>query len=142
MLGVGNKKIIIAAILFFSFSFLVLGQAIPDQELKKNIMPVQNALASVQQLKPKKYEYNTEKYAALKLSQGQQYGFLAEDVQKVLPNLISSESRSVMVGKNTYQNKTIQTTDMESLIPLLVAAIQEQQKQIEDLKQQVEAQQK
>ena len=142
MKGFNNKKIIAAVVVFFSFSLFVFGQSFTDRELKKNVMPVRNALASVQQLKPKKYEYNNAQYAQLKLPTGQQYGFLAEEVQQVLPELISSETKSVKVGKNSYQNATLKNTDMESMIPLLVAAIQEQQKQIDALKQQIEENQK
>ena len=50
MNGFNNKKIIAAVVVFFSFSLFVFGQSFTDRELKKNVMPVRNALASVQQL--------------------------------------------------------------------------------------------
>ena len=135
-----KSKVILALFAFIGVSFFVFGQHYSDRELKKNVIPVQDALASVRQLEPKKFEYNTDKYGQLKLPAGKQYGFISEDVQKVLPDLIRTESRSVMVGKNNHQQATLKTTDMESMIPLLVAAIQEQQKQIDELKRQLEAQ--
>ncbi|MGV3588134.1 MAG: tail fiber domain-containing protein [Adhaeribacter sp.] len=140
MYKLSKFKVVAAVLAFFSVSFFVFGQHISDRELKKNVIPVQDALATLQQLEPKKFEYNTDKYGKLKLPAGKQYGFIAEDVQQVLPDLIRSESRSIMVGKNNYQQATLKTTDLESMVPLLVAAIQEQQKQINELKQQVEAQ--
>ncbi|GEO03620.1 hypothetical protein AAE02nite_12840 [Adhaeribacter aerolatus] len=133
-------KFLTAVFALLSVSFFVFGQHFSDRELKKNVMPVKNALVTVQQLEPKKFEYNTDKYGQLKLPAGKQYGFIAEDVQKVLPELVRSESRSTRVGKNNYQQATLKSTDLDSMVPLLVAAIQEQQKQIEDLRRQLEAQ--
>ncbi|KAA5543530.1 tail fiber domain-containing protein [Adhaeribacter rhizoryzae] len=140
MYKLSKFKVIAAVMAFFSVSFFVFGQHFSDRELKKNVIPVQDALVTLQKLEPKKFEYNTDKYGKLKLPSGKQYGFIAEDVQQVLPDLIRAESRSIMVGKNNYQQATLKTTDLESMVPLLVAAIQEQQKQIDELKQQVEAQ--
>lgn len=122
---------------FLSLGQVAYSQQVPDQELKKNVMPVQNALTYIQQLEPKKFEYNTSKYHKLKLPTGQQYGFLADNVKKVLPEIVNSRSQSYMAGKNTYKNASYQHYDLESLIPILVGAIQEQQAQIEELKRQV-----
>lgn len=136
------KKVIPAIVLFsVSASQVGFGQQVSDQALKKNIAPLENALAFVQQLEPKKFEYNTERYHQLNLPAGRQYGFLAEEVQKVLPDLVRTQSHPYMVAKNTYRNATLKDTDLESLIPLLVAAIKEQQEQIEELKRQLETQQ-
>ncbi|MGV3504941.1 MAG: tail fiber domain-containing protein [Adhaeribacter sp.] len=130
------KKVFLLATLI-SLGHLAYAQQVPDQELKKNVMPVQNALSYIQQLEPKKFEYNTSKYAKLKLPAGQQYGFLADNMQKVLPELVDSRSQSYLVGKNAYKNATYQHYDLESLIPILVGAIQEQQQQIDQLKRQL-----
>ena len=130
-------KRIIAVIAFFSVSQAASSQHVPDQDLKKNVQPVKNALSFVQQLEPKKFEYNHAKYSRLDLPAGQQYGFLAEEVQKVLPELVGTQSQSYMVGKNSYRSASYKDYDMQSLIPILVGAIQEQQAQIEDLKRQL-----
>jgi hypothetical protein len=137
MTMISKLKTTIAVIAFLSVSHLGFSQHVPDQELKKNVMPVKNALSYIQQLEPKKFEYNTGKYSKLKLPAGQQYGFLAEDVQKVLPELVGTQSQSYMVGKNTYRNASYKNYDLESLIPILVGAIREQQEQIEELKRQL-----
>ena len=133
------KKMIPVLAFFGSIQVGYAQQQPKEQELKKNISPIENALAYVQQLEPKKFQYDTNRYSKLKLPNGQQYGFMAEDVQKVLPELVSSESQSYMVGKNRYQTTTLKNTDLESLIPILVGAIKEQQQQIEELKRQLKA---
>ncbi|PSR53758.1 DNA topoisomerase IV [Adhaeribacter arboris] len=136
---VGKREIAIAVLAFFSSIPFSFAQHVPEQDLKKNVLPILNGLAYVQQLEPKMYQFDTRKYNKLNLPSGQQFGFLAEEVQKVLPELVSSESQSYMVGKNTYRNTTLKNTDLESMIPLLVAAIKEQQKQIDELKRQLDA---
>jgi hypothetical protein len=137
MMIITNLKRIIAAIAFFSVSQVGFSQHVPDQDLKKNVQPVKNALSYVQQLEPKKFEYNHNKYSRLDLPAGQQYGFMAEEVQKVLPELVGTQSQSYRVGKNAFRNASYKEYDMQSLIPILVGAIQEQQAQIEDLKRQL-----
>ena len=132
-----NIKTLIAILIFLSLSNVSFSQQVPDAELKKNVSSVQNALATLQRLEPKRFEYNSLKYNNLKLPSGRHYGFMAEDVQRVLPELVRAKSKSYMVGKNKYQTATVKDTDLVSMIPLLVAAIQEQQKQIDQLKQEL-----
>ncbi|MDB5263950.1 MAG: hypothetical protein JWQ14_3233 [Adhaeribacter sp.] len=132
-------KTILAGLAFLIFSSPAFSQQVPDAELKTNVEPVKNALETVQQLSPKTYEYNRGKYPKLKLPAGQQYGFMGEEVQRVLPELVNSKSESYMVGKNKYQMATLKDTDLVSLIPLLVAAIQEQQEEINQLRQQIQS---
>jgi hypothetical protein len=43
-----------------------------------------------------------------------------------------------MFGKNTYRTRKVKTVDMESLIPILVASVKEQQAEIEQLKKELQ----
>lgn len=142
MATVGSIKKIGALFILLGLSLPGSGQQLTDGELKKNVVPVQNALATIKQLEPKKFEFNTTANANLKLPRGAQYGFAAENIQQILPELVRSESYLYRVGKNDSRTATVQTTDLESLVPLLVAAIKEQQQQIDELKRQIEARQK
>jgi hypothetical protein len=44
-----------------------------------------------------------------------------------------------MVGKNLYKNATVQSIDLEGLVPVLIASIKQQQAQIDQLRMEVEA---
>ncbi|QCR23481.1 tail fiber domain-containing protein [Pontibacter sp. SGAir0037] len=132
-------KILTTVIVFFCVSHLGFGQYVQEYEMKKNITPLENSLAYIQQLEPLKFEYKTDEYAKLKLPKGQTYGFLTENVQEILPDLVSTETRSYFVGKNNLKRATVKYTDLESLVPILVGAIQEQQQQIDELKRKLEA---
>jgi len=128
--------LLVAAILFSSTN--IFAQEAESAGLKKNIQPLNSALQRIVQLKPSVYEFDTNKYSHLKLPHGKKYGFLAEDVQGVFPELVSSKYVPYAYGKNSQRNAMLKTVDEASLIPLLVASIQEQQQQIQELRQALE----
>ena len=117
--------------------FVVNAQSLPDSEIKKNISSISDPLRMLVQLEPKIYEYDTQKFRHLKLQQGQRYGFLAENVQSVMPGLVGERNVSYMYGKNSYRDATIKTVNETALITLLVAAVKEQQLQIEALRKEL-----
>lgn len=131
------------ALLFAVFILLgtpsvVNAQSISDQEIKTNIQSISQPLQKLNSLEPQVFEYNTKRYAHLSLPKGQHYGFMTENVEKVLPGAINTTRYSFMKGKNSYQQTLVRSTDLQSLIPLLVASIKEQQSQIDVLKAEVE----
>lgn len=125
-----------------------------DKRLKKNIAPLNNALDIVNQLQPKTYEYRHDenKFKRAGLSNRPQMGFIAQELEQVLPELIK-ETDLVLESKNytkkeleanpklrNEQDKTmeIKAVNTTQLIPLLTQAIKEQQTQIEALKARIE----
>ena len=97
-----------------------------DYRLKENITPMQNALNVVQQLKPVTYNWKTDG------SSGQ--GFIAHELQAVVPECVTGEKDAVDVeGNPQYQG-----IDTSFLVATLTAAIQEQQAIITDLKARIE----
>lgn len=132
-----NIKKAILSLSFVFVSGLLFAQDIPDAKIKKNVEAIDNPLQRLIQLEPKKYEYNVSDYKHLKLQPGSQYGFIAENIQSVFPDLVKEKSVNYMFGKNVYRNSTIKTVDEASLIPILVASIKEQQAEIEKLKMEV-----
>jgi len=112
-----------------------------DIKFKKNIKPVSGGLAKVMALKPSTYEMKTEEYKGkLNLASGTQYGFIAQEVEAVIPDLVrdisvpatmTAEERRNKVRKEPVQFKAL---DYKDLIPVLVAAIQELQAEVEALK--------
>ena len=109
-------------------------QNLLDAELKKNATSISEALQKLILLEPKSFEFNTSQFKNLQLPGGKQYGFLAEDVQQVFPELIRYRNLNYSTGKNSNRTAKVKTMDMESLIPILVASIKEQQAEIAKLK--------
>ena len=98
-----------------------------DYRLKENVAPMQNALATVAQLKPCTYNWKVDG------SSGQ--GFIAHELQAVVPDCVTGEKDAVDEdGKPQYQG-----VDTSFLVATLVAAIQEQQTLIQSLTTRIEA---
>ena len=96
-----------------------------DVRLKKNIVPVVHALETIKQLKAVEYDKKDNMDATQ--YNVHELGFIAQDLQKVLPQI---------VVEGTDKDKTL-TVNYTALIPLLVQALQEQQAEIEALKQEL-----
>lgn len=113
-------------------------QTLSDNEIKKNIAPIENPLKSITALEPKVFEYNTATYNYLKLPPGSHYGFISEDVKLVFPAMVKQQQYQYMQGKNFFKKASASSVQMQQLIPVLVAAIKEQQVQIDALKNELE----
>lgn len=108
--------------------------AVKNDELKQNARPLTNSLSYLEQLEPISFEYDKKHADKLRLPAGQQYGFNAEEVQKILPGIVKSQKKMVPAGKNAFKTTEIKNVEMESLIAILVASVKEQQAEIERLK--------
>jgi hypothetical protein len=51
--------------------------------------------------------------------------------------MVSSKSVSYMYGKNNYRTQTLKTIDELSLVPLLVASVQEMHVELNQLRQEI-----
>ena len=112
-------------------------QLTSDLRLKNNILPLNNSMNVLNLLRPVSYD---KKYNLLdSVYHKQEFGFIAQEVQKVLPQLVTE-------GKD--KDKLL-SMDYISIIPLLTKAMQEQdaiikdaQKENKQLKEQLNQQQK
>jgi Chaperone of endosialidase len=98
-----------------------------DQRLKQQIRPLGGALARVQALRGVRYTFRPGQYAGLNLPQGEQIGVLAQEVEAVFPELVSTDAQGY------------KAVNYAQLTPVLIEAIKEQQRQIEQLKAQAAA---
>ncbi len=123
-----------------------------DKNLKENIRPLQNGLETIMKLNPTTYNFRGNgEYNGLKLSTGLHYGLIAQEVEEVLPSLVKNNVHTYTVPVNsgsgpdaTQETEVEKTMDYKTmnyteLIPVLIKAVQEQQKEIEDLKKQIKS---
>ncbi len=110
-----------------------------DAAKKTNVQELNGAVGILSQLEPKTYNYKQD--ADLALPDEKQYGFLAQDIEQVLPELVKtvetmSEPGELEEGQEFTPEVTgeIKTVNYIALIPILVEAIQEQQAEIDALK--------
>ncbi|MBO3271042.1 tail fiber domain-containing protein [Hymenobacter defluvii] len=89
-----------------------------DQRFKTQVRPITGALAGVQQLRGVRYRLN-----ALGLARGgnagEQVGFLAQELEKVYPELVSTD------------NQGYKSVNYSQLTAVLVEALKEQQRQLD-----------
>jgi hypothetical protein len=97
-----------------------------DYRLKENVLPMTGALAKIAALKPVTYTWKVNGSA------GQ--GFIAHELQTVVPDCVAGKKDDVdKDGKPQYQG-----VDTSFLVATLTAAIQEQQKMIEEMRVEIQ----
>jgi hypothetical protein len=104
--------------IFNNGNYLFTGANVSDRRAKSNINDLDiNSLQKVLELKPKSYtmNYNTEKI---------KYGFIAQDVYEVLPDLVEGD----------LEGEGFAGLDYNGIIPILVGAIKELKAEIDLLK--------
>lgn len=114
------------------------GQSLSDSEIKKNVHNIDSPIQKVLKLEPKSFEYDTQHYKHLHLQAGTHYGFLAENVATVFPELVKTRTISYNSGKNSTKDAKVKTVEENELISVLVAAIKEQQTLIQKLQADIE----
>lgn len=98
-----------------------------DARAKTNIQPLTNCISRLKKLRTYSYKFKDEEMATRvrtvqKGGNGNEYGMLAQEVEKVFPNLVITDNE----GK-----KLINYTE---LIPVLVNAVQQLSSEVEKLK--------
>ncbi len=91
-----------------------------DVRLKKEINEIENAIALVSGLNGITYQWNTEDYPERKFEGGTHLGFIAQEVEKVMPELVRTNSKGY---------KSVNYTKVSTI---LVEAVKEQQRMIEE----------
>lgn len=122
-----------------------------DQKLKENVEPVDNAIDKVLKLAGKKYNYKTSTYKDMRLPEGTRYGFLAQDVEQFMPELVRTihapphrdppkkdENGNIVPQEPSKEpGQTFKSVDYIEIIPLLAEAIKDQQKIINELRNEI-----
>lgn len=88
-----------------------------DLTLKEDVSPIQNALKKILDLVGVDFVWKSTKQKSI--------GVVAQNVQKIVPEIVGKSSSGFM------------TVQYDSLIPILIEAIKEQQKQIEELRSKI-----
>jgi hypothetical protein len=113
-----------------------------DLALKQNIRPLERGLNSVMALRPKAYELKPGVLSA-RVSPGTKYGLVAQEVQLALPEIVKNRKAPPKKKQDGSLQTASERAEFKSvsyvaLIPILIKAMQEQQEQIEMLKQEVQ----
>ena len=113
-----------------------------DLKIKKNINTIADARSIINNLRGVSYEHRLEEFPGLGLKAGLTYGFIAQEVETILPAIVKEKIipnmslRSDGVDAGSVSLKTVGYTEV---IPILVEALKEQDKVIVDLLKRIEA---
>lgn len=116
--------------------------ATSDARLKKNIEPFQNGLEIILELNPVRFDWREDLCPTSFLQEfrepddeygypgkvKRQYGLIAQEVEEIAPDLI---------GEKKMYDEVYKLIRYEKIVPILISAVQEQQKQIEELKTEI-----
>jgi len=121
-----------------------------DEKLKQNIKKMDNSLEKISMLSAKTYNYKEDK--SINLPKGKKYGFVAQELELVFPELVTevvqpineepkhidpeNDDTNVVEREPTFM--TYKAINYIELIPILTQAIQEQQTMIADLQKRIE----
>jgi hypothetical protein len=146
---------------YFDGNVRIVGSltVVSDESKKQNITHLDNALDLVQKLNGHTYTFKND--PNMNLPEGQQYGFLAQEVESVLPALVNTgenpnhptvqsadgQARKAAKKGDTPKpfeqgdlgSETIKSVNYIAVIPILVEAIKEQQAIIDQQQQQLQA---
>ncbi|GAB5416768.1 MAG: hypothetical protein Crog4KO_22570 [Crocinitomicaceae bacterium] len=123
---------------YFAGDVYTTGLYLPsDEQLKVNVESL-SATERLMMLQPKQYNYKTEEFGRMNLPAGVQMGFMAQELEEVFPGLVKETIQPPKVdedGEIIEEGLTYKAVNYVGLVPVLTATVQEQQKQIEALKE-------
>ena len=122
-----------------------------DRTLKQNIRDFSSAMNIINKLHPTQYEFRQDgNYKLMMLPTGSHYGLIAQDVEKVLPNLIketrfdpSMAAHHKPGDKNITNDSTkanvinFKALNYTELIPIMIKGMQELSNQNDSLKSEI-----
>jgi hypothetical protein len=98
--------------------------ACSDVRFKRDVQPMEGSLDKIEKLQGVAYRWNRKKYP--QFAEGKQIGFVAQEVKEVLPEIVSEGSDGTL------------SVDYGRFSVVLLEAIKEQQKEINELKAAIE----
>ena len=103
-----------------------------DQMFKTKVDTISNALNIIKQLKPKTFYYDTHNKYGMHFSDKRQYGVIAQEVEKVLPELVVNSRKPATVdsaGKVVCEGVSFKAVNYDAFIGILIRSVQQLQEQ-------------
>ncbi|MEL6135288.1 MAG: tail fiber domain-containing protein, partial [Bacteroidota bacterium] len=126
---------------FFSGDLVYTGslQGPSDRKLKRNIKEETGQLAKLMQLKTYTYDFNTDKFDYMALPSEPQHGLIAQELEKVYPELVKEYAAPIMRLQEDGDIKEeglmyYKSVNYTNLVPVLIGALQEMKAETDQLK--------
>jgi hypothetical protein len=112
-----------------------------DLKIKKNIHTISDARSIINNLRGVSYEHRLDEFPGLGLKAGLTYGFIAQEVDAVLPAIVKEKQIPNIAMRSDEKDSgsvLLKTVGYTEVIPILVEALKEQDKLIIDLLKRIE----
>ena len=99
-----------------------------DAMFKTNIEDISSPLGIINQLQARKYYFDTTSFNEFAFEEDLQYGFIAQELEQVLPDLVENRTSPVQydsLGNQISIPYTYKSVEYQEIIPIAVGAIQE-----------------
>ncbi|MDX2304200.1 MAG: tail fiber domain-containing protein [Microscillaceae bacterium] len=96
-----------------------------DKRFKRNIETIPSAMDRLDKINGVSYSYETQKFAERGLPEGKNLGLIAQEVEKVFPELVVEDAEGY------------KAVNYDGLIPVLIEALKEQKAEIDLLKEEL-----
>lgn len=106
-----------------------------DQQFKTHIDTIANATNIIQQLSPKTFFFDTVSTPQIKFGSERQYGFIAQEVELILPELVSEHTFPAQydsLGNQTSTAINYKGLNYNAFIAILMKGMQDQQATLDD----------
>jgi hypothetical protein len=110
-----------------------------DERLKTDIKPIENALEKVMSISGVNFRSN-DLASTFGYNETNQVGVLAQELEKVLPQVVRLapfDVETVDGVQRSISGENYKTVQYERIVPLLIEAIKQLAKEVEDLKSKV-----
>jgi hypothetical protein len=112
-----------------------------DAFLKDDINDLSSNLEIINLLQPKKYRFQQEAYPQLSLPSGYHFGFIAQELEEVLPELVGTAVHPAEYddeGNMIAEAIEMKGVNYDGLIPILTGAIQELEARLVEMEARLE----
>ena len=100
-----------------------------DLNFKEDIKPLQNPLETILNLEAVSYKYKTGEFSEKNFPQGQQHGFIAQDLEKHVPVAVTTDGEGMK-----YVNYNYLAPLLVESVKSLTETIKKQEEEIQELK--------
>ena len=129
---------------YFAGNLFASGSITSSDEKLKITIEQENGLQKLMQLKPVSFYYNKAAVADLNMPESYQHGFLAQDMEKVFPEMVVEVKAPVFKTDGATDAYKVDRTESfkginyTSIISVLTKSVQENQQMIESLSQKID----
>ena len=109
-----------------------------DGRLKTNVKPIENAIDKVKQIRGVEYDWVDDivDHYGFHPTKKHEVGVIAQEVEKVLPEVVTTApfNGNYVQKFPEKEDPNFLTVNYDRIVPLLIEAIKDQQKEIDELK--------